>query len=68
MAKQEELAKLAEKYSTQGAVVLVSNHDTTVSRDLYKNASSIHAFEVTRFISAAGKSRNKAPELIAVYK
>ncbi len=68
MAKQEELAKLAEKYSAQGAVVLVSNHDTTVSRDLYKNASSIHAFEVTRFISAAGKSRNKAPELIAVYK
>lgn len=68
MTKQEELAALAEKYAAQGAVVLVSNHDTSVSRDLYKNATSIHAFEVTRFISAAGKSRNKAPELIAVYK
>lgn len=68
MAKQEELAKLAEQYAAAGAVVLVSNHDTPTSRDLYKKASSIHAFNVTRFISAAGKSRNKAPELIAVFQ
>lgn len=68
MTKQKELAQLAEKYAAAGAVVLVSNHDTAQSRELYKNASSIHAFEVTRFISAAGKSRNKAPELIAVFK
>ena len=68
MAKQKELAKLAEQYAAAGAVVLVSNHDTPTSRELYKNASAIHAFEVTRFISAAGKSRSKAPEIIAVFK
>ena len=67
MSKQKELAKLAEQYAGAGAVVLISNHDTLVSRELYKNASAIHAFGVTRFISAAGKSRNKAPELIAVF-
>ena len=64
--QQVQLAELAESLANRGAKVIVSNHDTPVSRELYKNAQ-IYPIEVRRSISAKGSSRKKANELIAVY-
>lgn len=65
--QQVQLAELAESLTNRGAKVIVSNHDTPVSRELYKNAQ-IYPIEVRRSISAKGSSRKKANELIAVYQ
>lgn len=65
--QQIKLAELAESLSSRGVKVIVSNHDTPVSRELYKNAK-IYPIQVTRTISAKGSSRKKANELIAVYQ
>ena len=64
--QQVELAELAESLANRGIKVIISNHDTDVSRELYKNAQ-IHSLQVTRSISAKGSSRKKANELLAVY-
>ena len=65
--QQVQLAELAESLANRGAKVIISNHDTPVSRELYKNAE-IYPIEVRRSISAKGSSRKKASELIAVYQ
>lgn len=65
--QQVQLAELAESLANRGAKVIISNHDTPVSRELYKNAQ-IYPIEVRRSISAKGSSRKKANELIAVYQ
>ena len=65
--QQVQLAELAESLANRGAKVIISNHDTPVSRELYKNAE-IYPIEVRRSISAKGSSRKKANELIAVYQ
>ena len=64
--QQVQLAELAESLANRGAKVIVSNHDTAVSRELYKKAQ-IYPIQVTRTIAAKGGSRKKAKELIAVY-
>ena len=65
--QQVQLVELAESLANRGAKVIVSNHDTPVSRELYKNAQ-IYPIEVRRSISAKVSSRKKANELIAVYQ
>ena len=65
--QQVQLAELAESLANRGVKVIVSNHDTPISRELYKNAQ-IYPIEVRRSISAKGSSRKKANELIAVYQ
>jgi len=65
--QQVKLAELSESLCNRGVKVIVSNHDTDVSRELYKNAK-IYPIQVTRTISAKGSSRKKANELIAVYQ
>jgi len=62
--QQRLLAKMAEESK---AKVLISNHDTEFTRDLYKNATYIKTKEVNRFISAKAEGRKKAHELLAVY-
>lgn len=66
--QQVELGYLAEKLQERGIVTLISNHDTVVARDIYKNADEIKKFNVQRFISCDGGNRSKAKELIAVYR
>lgn len=56
--QQVELAELAESLANRGIKVIISNHDTDVSRELYKNAQ-IHSLQVSRSISAKGSSRKK---------
>ncbi len=65
--EQVALVKRAESLANQGVKVIISNHDTDVSRELYKNAH-IRSLQVSRSISAKSSSRKKANELIAVYQ
>ena len=62
----ENLVVCAKDAVMRGATVLISNHDTEYTRELYKEAEII-SFEVRRSISANKESRKKVRELIAIY-
>ena len=62
---QKRLAQLAEECEH---TTIISNHDTPVTRELYKNATKIMSFPVQRTISSNGGKREKVKELIAVYE
>jgi DNA adenine methylase len=64
---QIQLTELAESSAKKGIHVLISNHDTHFTRELYKNCQLIHSFEVSRSISCKGTQRIKAKELVAYY-
>jgi len=60
------LAETARELGQAGINVVISNHDTEVSRELYKDAR-IDAFTVQRNISRDANNRNRAPELLAFF-
>lgn len=62
----EALASKAKELQDRGVRVIVSNHDTPFTRELYKDAH-ITSFGVQRFISRDPSKRVKAPELLACY-
>lgn len=64
--QQQKLAQKAFELSQRGVKVIISNHDTPFTREIYSNAS-IKKFDVQRFISSKSKQRNKAPELVAAF-
>ncbi|MCH5277969.1 MAG: Dam family site-specific DNA-(adenine-N6)-methyltransferase [Desulfovibrionaceae bacterium] len=64
---QRDLAALARSARGRHIRVLISNHDTQVTRALYADAR-IRAFTVQRFISCQGSTRGAAPELLALYR
>lgn len=66
-AEQKELAMLAAAAWKRGIPVILSNHDTEITRLLYSNAD-ITRFSVQRLISCNGQHRDSAPELLAVYR
>ena len=59
----ESLVVLAEQAHMRGIPVLISNHDTKETRDLYSRATKISTIDVTRFFGR----RQKASELLALY-
>lgn len=63
---QSDLATLALETAQKGVPVIISNHDTSITRDLYAQAS-ISSFPVTRVISCIGNKRKPVHELIAVF-
>ena len=64
---QHELARRAAHAAhKRGISVLISNHDTDLTRVLYRDAD-IHKLQVTRFISQKGSSRGKVAEVLALY-
>lgn len=63
----ERLAFAARKYSQRGSTVVITNHDTKLVRKLYKG-SKIISVEAKRSISCNINTRNKAKEIIAVFK
>ena len=63
---QHDLAALASEAWQKGIRVVLSNHDTELTRRLYASATLQH-FTVQRFISCDGDNREAAPELLAVY-
>lgn len=54
-----------EEAKENGIKIIISNHDTDFTRELYKKADKIIFIEVQRTISS--KERNKVKELIALY-
>ncbi|MDK2821641.1 MAG: adenine methylase [Clostridia bacterium] len=64
---QHELTKLALKLSNQDIPVLISNHDTKLTRLIYKNAD-ITRIKVQRYISCNGAKRTKVNEILAFFK
>lgn len=64
--QQQQLAAIAEKLANQGIAVIISNHATEFTEQLYCKAQ-LHKFPVQRYISCKGSNRNKVEELLAVY-
>ncbi|GAK85748.1 methyl-directed repair DNA adenine methylase [Vibrio ponticus] len=65
---QAALADIAETTAKQrGIPVLISNHDTTLTRRLYHGAE-LNVVKVKRTISRNGAGRNKVDELLALFK
>lgn len=62
--QQRSLAHLAERSECR---VLISNHDTEFTREIYKNANCIKTKGVNRFISAKAGGRKIIHELLAIY-
>lgn len=65
---QQNLAKLAYQVSSESRVsVLISNHDTALTREWYHQAS-LHVVKARRNISCHGFGRRKVNELLALYR
>lgn len=64
--RHEDQIMLANLASATLSPVIISNHDTDVSRQLYQDAY-ITSFEIQRNISCVGKTRTKAKELLAIF-
>ena len=66
--QQTLLAHLAEQaIANFNVIVMISNHATEFTRNIYSKATKIYDFEVRRSISSNGGQRDAAPELLAVY-
>lgn len=63
---QKQLATLAKALAQKGAMVIISNHDTPFTREIYQ-AAKIQPLKVVRSISCAGASRQKVGEVIACF-
>ena len=66
--EQKLLAKLAEGLAAQKIPVLISNHDTEFVRNLYINANIVRFLSVQRYISCNGDNREKAQEILALFR
>lgn len=67
LKEQQKLAEMAGKLAEEGIPVLLSNHDTAFVRQIYRGAQ-ITSFKVRRFISCQGDNRNKAGEILALFR
>jgi DNA adenine methylase len=65
--EQERLARAAERTAARGILVVISNHDTPLTRGLYE-AAKLQSIEVRRNISRDGAHRELVKEIIAVYE
>lgn len=63
---QSRLAEVAKQASEESKGVLISNHDTKFTREIYKEAR-LEVIDVQRNIAAKGSSRKKVGELLAIY-
>lgn len=65
---QIELAEQAGRLAKKGIQVVISNHNTRFTRDLYLDAGAqMSRFKVQRNISCRAGKRNKVGELLAVF-
>lgn len=65
--QHEQLAELAMQLADRGVAVVISNHETPYTRELYQQAE-VTRFMVQRNISCDGALRTTVPELLAVFK
>jgi DNA adenine methylase len=69
LADQQGLARIAHQLSVESQVpVLISNHDTELTRDWYQHAASLVVVKARRTISRNILGRSKVNELLALYK
>ena len=65
---QIDLARQAAHLARRGIQVVISNHNTAFTRDLYVDAgATMRRFSVQRNISCRASERNKVGELLAVF-
>jgi DNA adenine methylase len=64
---QRRLARCTAEMRSRGVTVLVSNHETPMTRDIYRNADRVESIDVRRLISCNGSKRELARELLALY-
>ena len=67
LQEQKDLADYSEITAKKSEIVLISNHDTQFTRNIYANAK-LAFIEVQRNIAAKGESRKKIGELLAIYE
>lgn len=65
--QQITLADTAKNLALQGITVVISNHDTEFTRDIYRTATLI-PLSVQRNISSKGFMRGKVDEILAIFK
>lgn len=65
-AEQIALANAAKELAKKNISVIISNHDTPFTRELYAGAH-FESFELQRLISSDAQNRNWVKELIAVF-
>ena len=65
---QADLAEHCRRAAQRGACVMVSNHDTAETRELYRGADEIRELSVRRRISCNAAKRTNAHELIVVFR
>jgi len=69
LSEQDRLAQEAQAAAKRGAFVIISNHDTAYTRELYTHyGGQLVFFDVQRNISCNGQKRHKATELLAVFR
>ena len=61
--EQIRLAKVYKQLADKGCYVMLSNHNTTLVNQLYKDYN-IHVIEAKRAINSDGKKRGKVQEVI----
>ena len=61
--QQKRLAKVYRELADRGCFVMLSNHNTSLVKELYKDFN-IHVIEAKRNINANGKKRGKVEEVI----
>lgn len=61
--EQRRLAKVYKELSNKGCYVMLSNNNTTLIKELYKDFN-IHIIEAKRSINSNGKKRGKVEEII----
>lgn len=61
------LAKYARNAALKGCTVIISNHDTPQTREIYQG-SEIISFDVPRLISCRGEKRHPVKELLAIFR
>ncbi|MGY4675726.1 Dam family site-specific DNA-(adenine-N6)-methyltransferase [Ursidibacter arcticus] len=66
LEQQQTLAEYALQSQAVGIPVLISNHDTHFTRDIYRNAQ-IKMLKVQRNIGQTPNSRTKVNELLAIF-
>ena len=67
LEQQAHLAEIAEGLVERHIPVLISNHDTMLTREWYQRAK-LHVVKVRRTISRNAGTRKKRDELLAFYK
>jgi DNA adenine methylase len=65
---QRDLAECCAAARRRGATVVVSNHDTSETRALYADADECRELLVARRISCNSARRDKARELLVIYR